>query len=343
MLMEAESATQAELSAALKVSFPTISKFLAELIATGEVKPAGIDASSGGRRAKRYAYNPEFRLGLALYLERTETRYRVFNSFGHAKEQGLLLGFLDDNPERLYGELESLLGKFPGIRSLAIGVPGAVNQGRIIHIPDYPKYQDIDLQSMLEARFSLPAVVENDMNAAVYGYFRQQENPDRSSVVYLYSGQNGPGAGIVIGGHVLRGSTFFSGEVSYVPQYNDRNFLQALQRGEEGKEKHKEEKGKNKEKEEQKEEEKVGRLGSVFEIDALSRLIAAIAAIVNPHVVVMSQDDVDESILAAVAERSSHYIPRQHLPKLVTSDWQWDYLDGLQQLSLEKMIIAADD
>lgn len=321
MLIEAESATQAELSAALELSFPTISKFLAELVATGEVRLAGTDASSGGRRAKRYAYNPEFRLGLAIYLEQTESRYRVFNSFGHVKEQGTRPSLLADDPERLCAELAGLLAAFPTIGSLSIGVPGAVNQGEIILIPDYPRYRDVDLQGLLEARFGLPTVVENDMNAAVYGYYKQQDNPQRSSVIYVYCGHNGPGSGIIINGQVVRGSTFFSGEVSYLPQYNDRNFHEALQRndGEMG-----------------------GMLGSEQQIDALSRLIAAYATIVNPHVVVMSREEVDAPILAAIAERSSHYIARQHLPELAASDWPRDYLDGLQQLGLERMILAAD-
>jgi predicted NBD/HSP70 family sugar kinase len=321
MLIQAESATQAELSAALEVSFPTISKFLAELVATGEVRLAGTDASSGGRRAKRYAYNPEFRLGLALYLEQTESRYRVFNSFGQTKESRSLPGVLAHDPERLFSELDRILASFPGIRSLAVGVPGAVNQGTIIHIPEYVNYRDVDLQALLEARYGLPAVVENDMNAAVYGYFKQQGDVERSSLVYLYSGQNGAGAGIVIGGQVVRGSTFFSGEVAFVPLYNDRNFVQALG---------------------DKEATEQGRFGGEAAIDALSRLLATFTAVVNPHVVVMGKDEVDQPILDAVAERSSRYIPRRHLPELVASDWQRDYLDGLQQLGLEKMILAAD-
>lgn len=321
MLIQAESATQAELSAALEVSFPTISKFLAELVATGEVRLAGTDASSGGRRAKRYAYDPEFRLGLALYLEQTESRYRVFNSFGQTKQQGTLPGMLADDPERLCAELAHLLAAFSTIRSLSIGVPGAVNQGKIILIPDYPRYQDVDLQGLLETRFGLPTVVENDMNAAVYGYYKQQDNPQRSSVVYMYCGHNGPGSGIIINGQVVRGSTFFSGEVSYLPQYNDRNLFESLQRAD---------------------GEQDGKLGSEQQIDALSRLVAAYATIVNPHVLVMNRDEVDAPILAAVEERSSHYVAPQHLPELVASDWQRDYLDGLQQLGLERMILAAD-
>ena len=45
------------------------------------------------------------------------------------------------------------------------------------------------------------------MNAAVLGYHKNTGNNENSSLVYLYSGQNG-GAGIMVNGDVVRGSTF---------------------------------------------------------------------------------------------------------------------------------------
>lgn len=49
--------------------------------------------------------------------------------------------------------------------------------------------------------------------------------------MYLYLGKNGPGAGIAINGEIVRGKTFFSGEVQFVPQYDNRNFIEALSSG----------------------------------------------------------------------------------------------------------------
>lgn len=46
------------------------------------------------------------------------------------------------------------------------------------------------------------------MNAAVLGYHNNRGIKDKQSLIYLYSGQNGPGAGIMINGDVVRGSTF---------------------------------------------------------------------------------------------------------------------------------------
>lgn len=69
-LLELGKATKAELSHKLQYSFPTISKFLMQMEEAGEITVSGLDESSGGRRAIRYTYNPNYRLGMAVFLEK---------------------------------------------------------------------------------------------------------------------------------------------------------------------------------------------------------------------------------------------------------------------------------
>ncbi|PJN90122.1 ROK family transcriptional regulator [Bacillus sp. mrc49] len=317
-LLEHGSATKVELSEKLGISFPTISKFLRQMEKDGELILTGLDDSSGGRRAKRYTYNPEYKLGLALFMEEHETNYVVFNCFGEVKEQGRTAPALMDGAFRfLTKDIEDLMDHYPQVSSMAIGVPGSVENGRIFFIPGYEHIQDFDLKGYFEAHFSIPVVVENDMNAAVLGYHNNRKIKHNHSLIYLYSGQNGPGAGIMINGGVVRGSTYFSGEVSFVPQYDDRNFLQALAKGKQTRKK---------------------AIREEYEIDAISRLVASFTAIINPKTIIFCNDEVDESILEQIAGRSSTYIPEKHLPELVASNWKQDYLYGLQVLGLDLMI-----
>lgn len=308
-LLSLGSATKAELSQKLGISFPTISKFLTQMEEAGELLTVGLDDSSGGRRAQRYAYNPEFMLGLAIFFEKADLSYAIFNCAGEIKEQGSTSSALINDVSGLSAQIERLIRSYPKIRSVAIGVPGAVKNGTLIHIPDYPGFEHVDLKSRLEEQFALPVVVENDMNAAVLGYFKNGGHPDNPSLVYLYFGQNGPGAGIMINGDVVRGSTFFSGEVSFVPQYDKLNFYQAMKKQDDD-----------------------GRL------DAISRLVASLSAIINPHAIIFHHAEVSSSMLKLIAERSADYIPKEHLPQLAASNLQKDYLDGLQSLGLELMI-----
>ena len=317
-LLELGSATKVELSDKLGISFPTISKFLSQMEKDGELISVGLDDSSGGRRAKRYAYNPEYMLGLAIFLERTETNYIVFNCLGEVKDVGKTSSALiDDNLKLLTKCVEDLIEKYPKINSVAIGVPGSVDNGRIIYIPGYDHLQSFDLKGYLENRFLIPVVIENDMNAAVLGYYDSKGIKKNKSLIYLYSGQNGPGAGIMVNGVVVRGSTNFSGEVSFVPQYDDRNFGQALENGNRSKK---------------------AILCEEYEIDAISRLVASFVAIINPRTIIFCDDEVNQFIIDQIVERSSKYIPAEHLPELIISDWKQDYLFGLQSLGLDLMI-----
>ncbi|WP_338789487.1 ROK family protein [Metabacillus sp. FJAT-53654] len=317
-LLELGSATKVELSEKLGISFPTISKFLVQMEKDGELILVGLDDSSGGRRAKRYTYNPEYMLGLAIFLERTETNYIVFNCLGEVKDSGKTSSVLVDVDLTFLTEfIEEIMKKYPKISSIAIGVPGSVDNGRIFYIPGYEHLQNIDLQEFLENQFSIPVVIENDMNAAVLGYHDNMGIKDNKSLIYLYSGQNGPGAGIMINGDVVRGSTFFSGEVSFVPQYDDRNFREALEYGS-------------------------GPIKSTishdYEIDAISRLVASFVAIINPHAIIFCNDEVEKEILNKITIGSSNYIPSEHIPELTMSDWKQDYLYGLQSLGLDLMM-----
>ncbi|CAG9622710.1 ROK family transcriptional regulator [Sutcliffiella rhizosphaerae] len=316
-LLEYGTTTKVDLSKKLKISFPTISKIIAQMENDGEVISVGLDESSGGRRAKRYMYNPEYMQGLAIFLEKSETNYIIFNCLGEIKNQGKLSSVLiDGGSDILTTYIEKIINENPKISSMAIGVPGAVDNGRVFHIPGYEHFQNIDLQGYFEKYFSLPVVVENDMNAAILGYYKKWNGKDQS-LVYLYTGQNGPGAGIILNGIIVRGSTFFSGEVQFIPQYNDRNFLQALKR----------EIGKAKK-----------MISEEYEIDAISRLVASIVAIINPHVFIFCEDEVDEIILETIKAKSSKYIPLEHLPEFEASNWEQDYLVGLKTLCLDVMI-----
>lgn len=92
-----------------------------------------------------------------------------------------------------------------------------MKQGKIFLIPGYAKYQNLDLKRCIEDQLSIPTIVENDMNAAVIGYMAQRNLKENISLMYLYLGKNGPGAGIAVNGEIVRGKTFFSGKFNICP------------------------------------------------------------------------------------------------------------------------------
>jgi len=292
-----------ELSRALGVTFPTIRKNLEQLIDRGVVIELDTEESSGGRPAKRYVQAADFGHGLSLYVERDVTRYRVFDLACRTLEEGAVPVTTTSHLTELTDLIGSLTERDQSISAIAVGVAGSVDQGRIFFTPDFPSLQNVQLKQQLEKRFAVPAVIENDMNAAVIGYARSDMRRLNQSLAYLYLGKNGPGAGLLLGGRLIRGSTSFSGEVSFVPLYDDQNFRDALR-------------------------------DNPDELDAIARLTAMFAATLNPHALIFSDAEISAGQLRKIEEASARYIPKEHLPQLILSSWEQDYLNGLDYLCL---------
>lgn len=90
---------------------------------------------------------------------------------GRGERAGVIPSVLvEGGLELLTMSMEKLIAEYPKISSIAIGVPGSVDNGRIFHIPGYVDFQNFDIKGFYENHFSIPVVVENDMNAAVLGY-----------------------------------------------------------------------------------------------------------------------------------------------------------------------------
>ncbi|WP_232818645.1 ROK family transcriptional regulator [Exiguobacterium flavidum] len=292
-----------ELSREIGVTFPTIRKNLEQLIDRGVVVELDTEESSGGRPAKRYIQAADYGHGLSLYVERDVIRYRVLDLARRTLEEDAVPLKTASHLTELIDLIASLTDRDYSIMAIAVGVAGSVDQGRIFFAPDFPSLQNIQLKQQLEKRFAVPAVIENDMNAAVIGYARSDIRRLNQSLVYLYLGKNGPGAGLLLGGRLIRGSTSFSGEVSFVPLYDEQNFRDALRDKPDG-------------------------------LDAIARLTAMFAATLNPHALIFSDVEISDGQLREIEESCANYIPKEHLPRLILSSWEQDYLNGLDYLCL---------
>lgn len=219
--------TISELSKGTHVSFPTVKKVIDDMIEHGEVIEHGQLAPKGGRPAKSYKYNPTFRCFLTLNIEASEIHYRLIDCQAQNVEEGVTL--VSGTHLETLGKLVDTFDEHTiKIGAISVGIAAAVDTGRIVFAPEYPSLAHLDLKNWLMERTGLPVVIENDTNAAVYGFSIRDETTTHQSIVYLGLGKNGPGAGILLDGHVARGQSGFSGEVSFLPLYDDATFFDRI-------------------------------------------------------------------------------------------------------------------
>lgn len=104
------------------------------------------------------------------------------------------------------------------VRSAVVGVPGAPDptSGRIGMVPNIPGLDRIDMRHLLEDSLGIEVVVENDVNLAALGEHWLVRHSENDDLVYVSIG-TGIGAGLVVGGRLLRGAFGTAGEVGYLP------------------------------------------------------------------------------------------------------------------------------
>ena len=113
--------------------------------------------------------------------------------------------------------LTTLIKQDSGIRVASIGVPGVVGPGGALHaISQIPELEGVSLTHELGKLFKIPIYVENDMNLVALGSVAADSGSIASTdMVFVHLGE-GVGAGVVMGGRIIRGFASFAGEIAYM-------------------------------------------------------------------------------------------------------------------------------
>lgn len=91
-----------------------------------------------------------------------------------------------------------------------IAVPGLARRDGTVWAPNLPGWERMPLARVLRAKLKVPIVVDSDRNAVVLGEAWRGAARGKSDVIVLIVG-TGIGAGILSGGHLIRGAHELSG------------------------------------------------------------------------------------------------------------------------------------
>ncbi|MFD6948845.1 ROK family protein [Nocardiopsis sp. TSRI0078] len=103
---------------------------------------------------------------------------------------------------------------------VSVAVPALIDDGTVTHAPNLG-WRDVPLRDLLsellcEAGMAdVPVRVDNDANLGAVAEYRVGSFAGTSDLVYL-TGEVGIGAGLLVGGEPLRGSSGFAGEVGHL-------------------------------------------------------------------------------------------------------------------------------
>jgi predicted NBD/HSP70 family sugar kinase len=203
----------------------TVSEVVASLEQDGWVQTVGRTEGNVGRRAVIYEVVPDAALVASVDLGGTKIRVALCDLSGavvsEVVEPTVQIGgeAVVEQIARIILEAATKDGISTNkIRVAVVGVPGVLHAetGNINLAPNIAGIDGINFPALLQQRLGIEVLVENDVNLAALGEHWMTHRRDKDDLVFLSIG-TGIGAGLVIGGQLVRGASGAAGEIRYLP------------------------------------------------------------------------------------------------------------------------------
>ena len=219
--------TLADLTKELKISVPTITKLVQELVDEGIVIDLGKVETPGGRRPNVYGLAHTTIYFAGVNVGRDRMNYVITdlhnNVIYERTDENFELTDRTNCLQTICNNIENFLANCEIERQKIIGlglcIVGRVNtqQGR-----SYKYFTSIEesLKDIVESRIGINVIVENDTRARCFAEYTQSKARDEHNVLYLHLGL-GVAIGIVIDGKLYYGKNGFAGEFGHIPFFNN--------------------------------------------------------------------------------------------------------------------------
>jgi len=224
-IYEREEISRAEIARITRLTRPTVSDVVAELMDEGLIGEVGHAPSTGGKRAILLRVNVNSRCLIGLDLAREDFRGALIDLRGDIQHRvNLPLEGRDGNAalELVYTLVDTLrAAAHHPLLGIGIGAPGLVDAvNGVIHQAVNLNWRDVHLRDLLQARYSLPVYMANDCQVAALGEYtfgqnNAQQRQQAKDLVVIHAGK-GVGAGIVLGGQLFHGNPLGAGEIGHV-------------------------------------------------------------------------------------------------------------------------------
>ncbi len=219
--------TLAELTKELKISVPTITKLVQELVEEGIVNDLGKVETPGGRRPNVFGLTNSTIYFAGINVGRDRMTYVITDL-----QNNIIQEVVDDTfeltdrsqcLEKICSNIENFIDNCGIEKNKILGVGvcivGRVNtqQGR-----SYKYFTNIEesLHDIIEKRIGIRVLVENDTRSRCYAEYTCGKSKDESDVIYLHLGL-GVAIGIVADGKLYYGKSGFAGEFGHIPLFDN--------------------------------------------------------------------------------------------------------------------------
>ena len=231
--------SRASIAKRLGLSKQTLSEVARQLDDEGWVRQTGLTKGAVGRAAMNYEVVPDAAFVAAVDLGGTNVRVAIADLschiFGEAAERTHAAGG-SSVVEQIATLCKQVMADnalpLDKLKLAVVGVPGApdVATGRILMAPNIAHLDEINFNGELSAALGVDVVVENDVNLAVLGEHWGGQGQGADDLAYIAIG-TGIGAGLIVGGDLVRGKNGSAGELGYLPFGRDPFEAESIRQG----------------------------------------------------------------------------------------------------------------
>lgn len=307
LLVCGKSYTKQQIALQTGLSVASCNTYLNEMETIGEVIGEKQKLHDVGRNAVVYKLNEDFESVLCIYFELIQgiksITTAVFSPTGRLlNQQARQYATLDRAV--IEREVAEILEQFSNISQIMVGTPSIAENGVIRH-SDILELENVPLKALLEEKFHRPVFLANDMHYKVYGYYRQEQIPDKIITLINYPAGVLPGTATVNKGVLLTGKNLFAGMVGFL----DYGMTQ---------------------------EQQIKRLHRPTAEPLIIQATIALISILNPHQLLFTGDLLREGDLQRIHTACQKCIPQEYMPDFV-------FLPSTEEYYLKGMYWTAMD
>ena len=231
------SSTLPDLAKELKVSVPTITKFIGEMTEKGYIISYGKQETSEGRPPTLYGLNPKSGYFIGVDLKQSTMNLAAMNFVGEIFESKM--GYpcqIDNTPEgldRICNEILSFIEKLnmekDKILNIGINISGRVNP-ESGYSYSWFNFEERPLSEVLSERMNHPVSIDNDSRAMTYGEMTQGIVKGEKNVIFINLSW-GLGCGLIFNGELYSGKSGFSGEFGHFSVFDNEKICNCGKKG----------------------------------------------------------------------------------------------------------------
>ena len=218
------SATIPQISKAIDLSLPTVTRGVDYGVESGILCEAEIVGAERGRKAQSYCINADYTHALLIDVSPDSIYFKVHNFLGESVKEEVI-SVDDSNVLSGIDEItDSCVDSDPNISIIAIAFSGVVHNDTIISSWSYPSLDGMNLVERISAKTGKTVVISNDVQVSALAAHHYEIDAEKGITAVFVFGEGRHGAGILVDGRLLKSATGAIGDIGSIPsRYEDKN------------------------------------------------------------------------------------------------------------------------